>query len=228
MQADALLCPEIHGSSGLDGPDHRPVFVRHPGDRLVRWEDGGRKGAGSVTVFSIATHFVQCHPRLIGCHLYRIHCRPPPPLISPLSSHRLCSTRGVLAMFHGISWAYHKLNKDRARVAMSGEGGGASGGGGGGASGSGGGSASGRVGGAGDRDASGASGGAAAGAGGASAGDGLTSDRAGSVPSIPDAPCRVALVATGALTNVAVLLIMFPEVASMVDVYFMGGEWGWG
>ena len=34
---------------------------------------------------------------------------------------------------------------------------------------------------------------------------------------------RVQLVATGAMTNVALLLSMYPEVAAMVDVSIMGG-----
>lgn len=35
---------------------------------------------------------------------------------------------------------------------------------------------------------------------------------------------RIALVATGALTNVALLLMQFPEVADMIDIIIMGGE----
>lgn len=37
---------------------------------------------------------------------------------------------------------------------------------------------------------------------------------------------RVQLVATGALTNVALLLLLCPEVAGMVDVTIMGGALG--
>lgn len=39
---------------------------------------------------------------------------------------------------------------------------------------------------------------------------------------------RVALVATGALTNVALLLILYPEVGAMVDITLMGGAMGMG
>lgn len=39
---------------------------------------------------------------------------------------------------------------------------------------------------------------------------------------------RVALVATGALTNVALLLILYPEVTAMVDITLMGGAMGMG
>lgn len=36
------------------------------------------------------------------------------------------------------------------------------------------------------------------------------------------------LVATGALTNVALLLILYPEVGSMIDITLMGGALGVG
>ena len=39
---------------------------------------------------------------------------------------------------------------------------------------------------------------------------------------------RVALVATGALTNVALLLILYPEVTAMVEITLMGGAMGMG
>eukprot|EP00959_Pyramimonas_sp_CCMP1952_P181338 3791627-Pyramimonas_sp.AAC.1 len=39
---------------------------------------------------------------------------------------------------------------------------------------------------------------------------------------------RVALVATGSLTNVALLLTLYPEVLPMVEVVFMGGSMGAG
>ncbi len=39
---------------------------------------------------------------------------------------------------------------------------------------------------------------------------------------------RVDVVATGALTNIAVLFIMYPEVLSMVEVTIMGGALGLG
>jgi inosine-uridine nucleoside N-ribohydrolase len=39
---------------------------------------------------------------------------------------------------------------------------------------------------------------------------------------------KVQLVAMGALTNVALLLILYPEVGSMIDITLMGGALGIG
>lgn len=39
---------------------------------------------------------------------------------------------------------------------------------------------------------------------------------------------KVQLVAMGALTNVALLLILYPEVCSMIDITLMGGALGIG
>ncbi|QDZ24711.1 inosine-uridine-preferring nucleoside hydrolase [Chloropicon primus] len=45
---------------------------------------------------------------------------------------------------------------------------------------------------------------------------------------IASAESRVALVATGALTNVALLLLVYPELADRIDVVLMGGAYGLG
>lgn len=39
---------------------------------------------------------------------------------------------------------------------------------------------------------------------------------------------KVAIIATGALTNVALLLILYPEISDMIDIVFMGGVLGIG